>query len=160
MFIMHLGERYVVVQNGVVIGARANQVIHSQLSCTQIHPVLVLDYDVPDEVVYDNEEERLYLDLVQSHLMLVVDKRPTQFEDTNQEEEEENNDMGMSRQHAVLAAPGKQLTVASVIRSLRQPQMQQSCHARGPPAPLLLVPEKDLAARRLRDDVMEGDGCG
>jgi hypothetical protein len=97
MFAIHLGERSVVVQNDVVIGARANQEIRSQPSCRQSHPMLALDYDVPDNVVYDNEDERLYQDLVQNHPMLVLDNRPAQFEDTDQEEEEENIDMGMSR---------------------------------------------------------------
>ncbi|XP_035817447.1 uncharacterized protein [Zea mays] len=96
MFAMHLGERSVVVQNDVVIGGRANQSIRSQPSCSQSHPVLTLDYDVPDEVVYDNEDERLYPDLVKSHPTLLLDNRPAQFVDTDQEEEEENIDMGMS----------------------------------------------------------------
>jgi len=73
MFAMHLGERSVVVQNDVVIGGRANQSIRSQPSCSQSHPVLTLDYDVPDEVVYDNEDERLYPDLVKSHPTLLLD---------------------------------------------------------------------------------------
>eukprot|EP00267_Zea_mays_P051604 XP_020404572.1 uncharacterized protein LOC109944281 [Zea mays] len=93
---MHLGERSVVVQNDVVIGGRANQSIRSQPSFSQSHLVLTLDYDVPDEVVYDNEDERLYPDLVKSHPTLLLDNRPAQFVDTNQEEEEENIDMGMS----------------------------------------------------------------
>jgi hypothetical protein len=71
-------------------------IIRSQPSCSQSDPVWTLDYDVPDEVVYDNEDERLYPDLVQSHPTLLLDKRAAQFVDTDQEEEEENIDMGMS----------------------------------------------------------------
>jgi hypothetical protein len=95
MFAMHLGERSIVVQNYVVIGGRANQSIRSQPSCSRSRLVLTLDYDVPDEVVYDNEDERLYPDLVQIHPTLLLDNRSEQFVDTDQEEEEENIDMGM-----------------------------------------------------------------
>jgi hypothetical protein len=97
MFATHIEERSVVVRNDVVIGRRANkgEAVCSQPSCSQSRPILALDYDVHDEVVYDNEDERLYPDLVQSHPMLALDNRPAQFEDTDQEEEE-NIDMGMS----------------------------------------------------------------
>jgi hypothetical protein len=66
MFAMHIGERSVVIENDVVIGARDNQAIHSQPSYSQKHPMF--DYDV----VNDNEDERLYPDLVQSHPMLAL----------------------------------------------------------------------------------------
>jgi hypothetical protein len=90
MFAMHIGERSVVIENDVVIGARDNQAIHSQPSYSQKHPMF--DY----HVFNDNEDERLYPDLVQSHPMLALDHRPAQFEGTDQEEEDETIDMGMS----------------------------------------------------------------
>jgi hypothetical protein len=76
MFTMHIGERSVVIQNNVVIRARANQTIHSQSSYSQKHLMLAFDYDVPHDVVNGNEDERLYPDLVQSHPILVLDNIP------------------------------------------------------------------------------------
>ena len=105
MFAKYIEERSVIVQNDVVIRARAtsecpktsNQAICSQPCSSKSRQILALDDDEHDEIVlYDNEDERLYPDLVQSCPMLALGNRPAQFDDTDEEEEEENNDMGMS----------------------------------------------------------------
>ena len=71
--------------------------ICSEPSSSKSRQILALDDDKHDKfVLYDNEDERLYSDLVESYPMLALGNRPAQFADTDEEEEEENNDMGMS----------------------------------------------------------------
>jgi len=75
----------------------SNHAICSEPSSSKSRQILALDDDEHDEfVLYDNEDERLYSDLVESYPMLALGNRPAQFADTDEEEEEENNDMGMS----------------------------------------------------------------
>jgi len=85
MFAKYIEERSVIVQNDVVIRARAtsecpetsNQAICSQPCSSKSRQILALDDDEHDEIVlYDNEGERLYLDLVQSCPMLALGNRP------------------------------------------------------------------------------------
>ena len=55
----------------------SNQAIGSQPSSKKSRQILALDDDEHDEIVlYDNEGERLYLDLVQSCPMLALGNRP------------------------------------------------------------------------------------
>jgi len=75
----------------------SNHAICSEPSSSKSRQILALDDDKHDKfVLYDNEDERLYPDVVESYPMLALGNRSAQFADTDEEEEEENNDMGMS----------------------------------------------------------------
>jgi hypothetical protein len=76
-------------------------VANSQPSSSQSNPsrviVVVVEDGIPDEFVPCDNDERLYPDLVDRSNIEPCDEILTQFDETDDEEKEENNDMGVGR---------------------------------------------------------------
>jgi hypothetical protein len=115
MFARNCEARLVILQNDVVIKTRAHSncnrsqfnstpsehVASSQPSSSQSNTcrlaVVVEEDGTPDEFISCDNDERLYPDLVGTSNIEPSDEILAQFDETDDEEKEENNDMGVGR---------------------------------------------------------------
>ena len=123
MFVKNMEDRSIILQNEVVIRTRAqcnpnhpvtaNTSVQSQASCNKSQPSsttsehvrsqasdstvqdVIVEESLPDQFVSCDNDERLYADLVDRTNIEGCDELIAQFQETDDEEKEENNEMGL-----------------------------------------------------------------